>query len=90
MKLQEISYTLRVAGDVARAGERLFDSLAASRRFATWPVMLGVGLGVGIGALLFNDDARNRAKLWFADHQVIRVQKKPDVAPPLSRKEAAS
>ncbi len=96
MKLQEISYALRVAGDVARAGERLFESLAASRRLTAWPVMLAFGAGIGVGALIFNEDARKRAKMWFGEHEVIRVQKKPDVAPrpqtpmPFVKKEASS
>jgi hypothetical protein len=64
MKLQDVSVAMRAAGDLAHVGERLFDSLAASRRHASWPLMIGIGLGVGIGALLFSETARNRVRGW--------------------------
>jgi len=81
MKLQEISYVSRVVGDVARASERLFDSLAASRRVNVWPLLLGVGVGVAIGAVVFNDAARNRVKAWLSGRDVTRVEARPVGAP---------
>ena len=81
MKLEDISYAARAVGEVARASERLFDSLAASRRFGVWPVLLGVGVGVAIGAIVFNDAARNRVKAWLSGPAVTRVETKPTAGP---------
>ena len=81
MKLEEISYVSRVVGEVARASERLFDSLAASRRVNVWPIVLGVGVGVAIGAVVFNDAARNRVWAWLSGHDGTRVEAKPTAGP---------
>ena len=93
MRLREISYALRAAAEMARAGEQLVGS-TRPRRFAgpiltatadvahageqlfgsldrtrsrgyVVPVLLGVGVGVAIGALLFNESARQRVATWL-------------------------
>jgi hypothetical protein len=65
MRLRDISYALRVATEVARAGEQLISSFERSRSRLT-PVLFGMGLGVGLGALLFSEPARQRVKGWLA------------------------
>ena len=64
MSLQQISYALRAAGDVARAGENLLSSLERSRRVGMVPMLFGVALGVGIGALVFHKELRDRVLEW--------------------------
>ncbi len=81
MKLKEISYVLRVVADVAQAGEHLFDSLARARRTSPWPMMIGVGVGVAIGAAIFDEKTRSRAKAWLSEHG-IREEPKPAAPPP--------
>lgn len=65
MRLREISYALKAAADVAHAGEQLVGSLDRTRRGWVGPVLLGVGLGVGLGALLFSESARQRVQTWL-------------------------
>jgi hypothetical protein len=77
MKLKEISTVLRIISDVAQAGERLFDSLAASRRSSPWPMMIGVGLGVAVGAAIFDDKTRERVKAWIGEQRAARIEAKP-------------
>lgn len=81
MKLENISYALRVVSEVARTGERLFDSFAASRRARVLPILLGIGVGVAIGAAISNQDVRNRVKAWVNDRNAVRVETKPQPAP---------
>ncbi len=65
MNLRDVSYAMRVVGDVARAGERLLDAFEDSRRLHGWPVVFGIGVGFGIGTLVFSDEARRRTKAWL-------------------------
>ncbi len=65
MNLRDVSYAMRMVGDVARAGERLLDAFEDSRRLHGWPVVLGIGVGFGIGALVFSNEARQKAKGWL-------------------------
>ena len=83
MKLEDIAYALRTTSEIARAGERLFDSLATSRRARVWPLLLGVGAGIGIGALLFDDSLRERMKNWLSEREVVREREpaQPAVQP---------
>ncbi len=69
MNLRDVSYAMRVTGDVARTGQRLLDVLEDSRRLHAWPVVFGMGLGIGIGALIFSDEARRRTKAWLGKIQ---------------------
>jgi hypothetical protein len=78
MKLDQVAQALRTAGEVARAGENLVDSLAGSRR-RLWPLLFAVGVGIGIGALVFDEKTRARAKTWLFG-KPIRVETPP--APP--------
>lgn len=64
MRLRDISRALRAAADVARVGEQLIISLDRSRGSAG-SILIGVGLGVGLGALLFSDTARERVRTWI-------------------------
>jgi hypothetical protein len=64
MNLQRISYALRAAADVARAGENLLVSMDRSRRGGLMPLLVGVALGVGIGALVFQKELRERVLAW--------------------------
>ena len=64
MSLQHISYALRAAADVARAGENLLSSLEKSRKIGVMPILFGVALGVGIGALVFQKELRDRVLEW--------------------------
>jgi len=64
MDLGRLSYAMRAAADVARAGENLLVSIDRSRRSGLAPLALGVALGVGIGALVFREDARKRVLAW--------------------------
>jgi hypothetical protein len=64
MTLQNISFALRAAADVARAGENLLASIDRSRKTSLGPLLFGVALGVGIGALIFQKDARKRVVDW--------------------------
>ena len=77
MKLQDVSRVVHVVGVIARASEQLLDTLATSRRGRAWPILFGVGLGVGIGALVFDDRARSRAKAWLHDHRDRREPVEP-------------
>jgi hypothetical protein len=65
MNLRDISYALRAASDVARAGESLLVSMDRSRRPHALPLLLGVALGVGIGAVVFRKETRERALAWL-------------------------
>ena len=65
MKLENISYALRVVEELARTSERLLDELSASRRSRALPILVGVGVGVAIGAAMSNDVVRERVKAWF-------------------------
>jgi ABC-type nitrate/sulfonate/bicarbonate transport system permease component len=64
MNLRDLSYTIRNA-TVARAAEDLLASLERSHRRCVAPILLGVVLGVGIGALVFQEEARKRALQWM-------------------------
>ena len=64
MNLQTISYAMRAAADVARAGENLLSSMDRSRRGSLGPLLFGIALGVGIGAVMFQKDARKRVFEW--------------------------
>ena len=64
MDLRNISYAMRAAADVARAGEDLLVSIDRSRRGGVAPILFGVALGVGIGALVFRKEARKRVLEW--------------------------
>lgn len=66
MRLREISYGLKAAAEVAHAGEQLLGSLDRSRRGYGGPILLGIGLGVGLGALLFSESARQRVRTWLS------------------------
>lgn len=81
MKLENISYALRVVSEVARTGERLFDSFAASRRARVLPVLLGIGVGVAVGVAISNEDVRNRVTTWLSNRNAVRVETKPQPAP---------
>ena len=80
MKLEEVAHALRTAAEVARAGEHLFESLARTRHARVWPALALVGLGVGVGALVFDDRARDRVKTWLYGRAPIGVE--PKSAPP--------
>ena len=79
MKLEDIASMLRTTSEVARAGERLFGSLAATRRGRFWPILLGVGAGIGVGALMFDDSLRERIKNWMSEREAERLDGKPPV-----------
>jgi hypothetical protein len=65
MTLQGVSYAMRAAADVARAGENLLGSMDRSRRWGgSAPILLGVVLGVAIGALVFRKEARKQVLEW--------------------------
>ena len=81
MKLQDVSRVVHIVGEIARASEQLLDTLATSRRGRTWPLLIGVGLGVGLGALVFDDRTRNRAKQWIEQRQAASKDGKPAPAP---------
>jgi len=57
---------------------RLFDSLAAARRSSPWPLMIGMGVGVAVGAAIFDDKTRERVKAWIAEQREARfIEAKP-------------
>ena len=64
MNLRKISYGLRAAGDVARAGETLLGSLDRSRAGGALPLLVGMVLGAAVGALLLRDDLRKQVLAW--------------------------
>jgi hypothetical protein len=64
MDLRNISHAIRAVADVARAGENLLTSMDRSRRGGIGPILFGVALGVGIGALVFQKEARTRVVEW--------------------------
>ena len=64
MDLRDISYAMRAAADVASAGENLLASMARSRRGGAGPLLFGVALGVGIGALVFKKETRRQMLEW--------------------------
>jgi hypothetical protein len=65
MKFRDIAFMMRTAAQVARAGEDLVSSLDRSQRYSLLiPVFLGIGLGVGIGALIFDQATRKRLMEW--------------------------
>lgn len=66
MRLQDLSYILKAVADVAQAGEQLLGSFARARsRGHVGSVLVGVGLGVGLGALLFSEPARRGVWTWL-------------------------
>jgi hypothetical protein len=66
MRFRDVSYALKAVAEVARAGERLVGSLDRSRpRGYLGSILVGVGLGVGLGALLFSESARQRLRGWL-------------------------
>lgn len=66
MRLQDVSYALKAAAEVAHAGEQLVGSLDRSgSRGRLGVVLVSVGLGVGLGALLFSESARLRVRTWL-------------------------
>ena len=72
MKLRDITTGLHAAADIARAGENLFGSLDRNRRMSLGqvaPVLLAVGIGVGLGALIFSKEARERVSEWLASNR---------------------
>ncbi len=79
MKLEDIASMLRTTSEVARAGERLFGLLAATRRGHFWPILLGVGAGIGIGALMFDDSLRERIKSWMSQREAEQRDGRPPV-----------
>jgi hypothetical protein len=64
MNLRDISYAMRAAADVASAGENLLVSMARSRRGGAGPLLFGVAVGIGIGALVFKKETRQRIREW--------------------------
>jgi hypothetical protein len=67
---------MKAVADVAHAGEQMFGSLDRARsRTHIGSILLGVGLGVGLGALLFSESARQQVRTWLAGPTVaVRVQ----------------
>jgi hypothetical protein len=74
MTLQDISYAMRAAVDVARAGENLLASMDRSRRGGVVPILFAVALGVGIGALVFRKDVRQRLLEWAQGMTIVPVR----------------
>jgi hypothetical protein len=66
MDLRDISYAMRATADIARAGENLLASMNRSRRGGVTPILFGVALGVGMGALIFQKELRKRALEWVS------------------------
>jgi hypothetical protein len=65
MRLRDVAQTFKAAAEVARVGEQLLVSLDRSRNHAG-SILLGIGLGVGLGALLFSESARTRVRTILA------------------------
>lgn len=72
MRLQDVSTALKAVAEVAHAGEQVVGSIdrARSRGF---PILLGVGLGVGLGALLFSESARQQVRTWLSSASAVRA-----------------
>jgi len=64
MDLRNASRAMRAVAEVARAGENLLAGFERARRGGLTPMVVGVALGVGIGALVFRRDARKRVLEW--------------------------
>jgi hypothetical protein len=64
MNLRDMSHAVRAVADVARAGENLLASMDRSRKGGLLPILFGIGLGVGIGALVFRKELRQRVLDW--------------------------
>lgn len=83
MNFKNISDGMRLAIDLAGAGDRLLRSMENSRRTTGWPLVIGMGIGVGIGALIFSNDARTRVKSWLMTDTTKRPEanEAPTAAP---------
>lgn len=99
MRLRNISYAIRTASEVASAGQRLLESLDRSGRLGGFGLLttlvVGVGAGVGIGAVVFSKDVRKRLASWLVaddDHADSgagphdRNHPHPHVAEPLAQR----
>jgi hypothetical protein len=64
MTLRDMTHAVRAVADVARAGENLLASMDRSRKGGLLPILFGIGLGVGIGALAFRKEVRQRLLDW--------------------------
>lgn len=83
MHLRNISYAFKAAADVARAGQLLVASLDRSQN-PLGSILIGVGLGVGIGALLFSETARHRVRTWLGATVQPKVAKNGSASAPFA------
>lgn len=72
MRFQDVSYAMKMVADVAHAGEQMFGAIDRARsRTYLGSILVGIGLGVGLGALLFSESARRQVRTWLAGPIVV-------------------